>query len=76
MECKVSGSLPMVFSWYKDFKLITSSEKYKLLYQDNTTTLEFDQLEISDRGTYICKATNSVGSDECSGFLNITGLKV
>lgn len=75
MECKASGSLPMSFSWYKERILITTNEKYKILSQDNTTTLEVNQLEISDHGTYICKATNSVGSDECSAFLNITGLK-
>ncbi|XP_072118274.1 peroxidasin homolog [Mobula birostris] len=72
MECKVSGSLPMSFSWYKDGILIMTSEKYKILSQDNTTTLEVNQLELSDRGIYVCKAANSVGSDECSGFLNVT----
>ncbi|XP_067843001.1 roundabout homolog 3-like [Heptranchias perlo] len=72
MECKVSGSLPMSFSWFKDYKIITTSEKYKVSCQDSKTTLEVNQLEISDHGTYICKATNSAGMDECSGILNIT----
>lgn len=74
MDCKFSGSVPVGISWYKDDKELSASAKYTMSCQDNTAVLAIKQLEIKDGGTYSCKATNSAGSDECSGVLNVKGL--
>eukprot|EP00062_Callorhinchus_milii_P005912 gi/632946130/ref/XP_007888405.1/ PREDICTED: titin-like [Callorhinchus milii] len=71
LECKFSGSVPISISWYKDDKELSVSDKYKITCHDNTASLEISQLELSDCGTYSCKATNPAGKDECSGVLAV-----
>lgn len=76
MECKVSGSLPISISWYKDNTEIMTSHKYNISFEENAAFLEIKELEITDGGNYSCKATNAAGSSKCSGFLTVKGLKI
>ncbi|XP_062908156.1 titin-like [Mobula hypostoma] len=71
MEFKVSGSIPMSITWYKEDKEISASDKYKMLFQENTVSLEINELDFSDAGIYTCKAANSAGKDECSAVLSV-----
>ncbi|XP_072118273.1 titin-like [Mobula birostris] len=71
MECKISGSLPMTVLWYKDNEELTSSEKHKFSYYDNIAQLEIHQLEMTDGGSYTCRATNSAGTDQSIGVLTV-----
>lgn len=71
--CKISGSLPIAVEWQKDGSKISSGVKHKLIQQDNSVSVEIEQLEKSDAGTYSCKLTNSAGSCDCSGFLTVKG---
>ncbi|XP_062908157.1 titin-like [Mobula hypostoma] len=71
MECKVSGSIPMRITWYKEDQEISASDKYKMLFQENTVSLEVNELDFSDGGIYTCKVANSAGKDECSAVLSI-----
>lgn len=74
MECKVSGSVPMTILWHKDGKEIMDSNKYKLSQQDNTLSLELNQLEIADCGIYTCRVSNIAGTDECRSKLTVKGV--
>lgn len=74
--CKISGSLPIAVEWQKDGSKISSGVKHKLIQQDNSVSVEIEQLEKSDAGTYSCKLTNSAGSCDCSGFLTVKGQTV
>lgn len=71
--CKVSGSLPISVDWMKDGNKITSGVKHKLIQQDNAVSVEIEQLERSDAGSYSCKLTNAAGSCETSGSLMVKG---
>lgn len=71
--CKISGSLPISVEWKKDGSKISSGVKHKLIQQDNSVSIEIEQLERSDAGTYSCRLTNSAGSCECSGSLMVKG---
>lgn len=71
--CKISGSLPISVEWQKDRSRISSGMKHKLIQQDNSVSVEIEQLERSDAGSYSCKLTNSAGSCECSGALRVKG---
>ncbi|XP_078085248.1 titin-like [Mustelus asterias] len=71
MECKVSGSIPMDVTWYKEGSEISASNKYKMLFQDNMLSLEVNELDISDGGIYTCSVANSAGKDECSAVLSV-----
>uniref|UniRef100_A0A3Q1FXQ0 Ig-like domain-containing protein n=1 Tax=Acanthochromis polyacanthus TaxID=80966 RepID=A0A3Q1FXQ0_9TELE len=56
--CKISGSLPISVEWQKDGAKISSGVKHKLIQQDNSVSVEIEQLERSDSGSYRCKLTN------------------
>lgn len=75
MECKITGSLPMSVLWYKDNEELSATEKYKFSYHDNIAQLEIHQLEMTDGGTYTCRATNAAGTDQSIGALTVKGLK-
>lgn len=71
--CKISGSLPISVEWQKDGTKITSGVKHKLIQQDNSVSVEIEQLERADAGSYSCKLTNAAGSCVCSGSLTVKG---
>ncbi|KFV66309.1 Titin, partial [Dryobates pubescens] len=71
LDCKISGSLPMTVSWFKQDTEITSSAKYTVHFTEGTASLEIKKLEPSDAGVYICRATNSAGSKDSSSTLFI-----
>lgn len=71
--CKISGSLPIAMEWHKDGAKVTTGLKHKILQVDNSVSLEIEQLEKSDAGSYSCKLSNSAGSCECSGRLMVKG---
>lgn len=73
MECKVSGSPPIVVSWSLHGSEIVSGDKYQTTLTDNTCTLKVSDLGPSDAGKYACHATNVAGSDECSAVLSVKG---
>ncbi|NXM71581.1 TITIN protein, partial [Serilophus lunatus] len=71
LDCKISGSLPMTVSWFKQDTEITSSAKYTVHFVEGSASLEIKHLDASDAGVYICRATNSAGSKESSSTLFI-----
>ena len=73
ISCKVSGSLPISVEWQKDGNKISSGVKHKLIQQDNSVSIEIEQLEKSDAGSYSCKLTNKAGSCESNGTLRVKG---
>lgn len=76
MECKVSGSLPIVAKWFKDGKEITDSAKYRSLCHENTMSLEIANLDLADSANYTCSVSNVAGNDSCSAVLTVKGLKL
>lgn len=74
--CKISGSIPISVEWQKDGQKIFSGVKHKLIQQDNSVSVEIEQLEPSDAGRYSCKLTNAAGSCESSGNLQVKGQTV
>lgn len=73
MDCKVSGSQPMIIAWFKDDKEIVSGSKFQPEFKDNSATLRITHLEKADSGVYKCKATNSAGFKETSSTLYVKG---
>lgn len=74
--CKISGSIPISVEWQKDGKKIFSGVKHKLIQQDNSVSVELEQLEPADAGRYSCKLTNAAGSCESSATLLVKGWTV
>lgn len=76
LDCKISGSLPMTVSWFKQDTEITTSAKYTVHFAEGSASLEIKHLDASDAGVYICRATNSAGSKDSSSTLFIKGLEI
>uniref|UniRef100_A0A8C4R7J0 Ig-like domain-containing protein n=1 Tax=Eptatretus burgeri TaxID=7764 RepID=A0A8C4R7J0_EPTBU len=71
MECKVSGTAPLVVTWYKDGDDVHDGDKYHTSFVDNIATLIIQYVESSDKGNFTCKASNSSGSDTSTASLAI-----
>lgn len=65
-HCVINGSSPMNVAWYKDNIAILPSEHYKMFSEKKKYYFEITNIELSDQGTYLCKASNSVGTATCS----------
>ena len=72
IQCVISGSAPLKVVWLKDQQVLpevlthfhTSCEK-------NKHTLEIPVLEAADRGHYVCKVSNNVGTAESGMELHV-----
>ncbi|XP_051980649.1 titin-like, partial [Xyrauchen texanus] len=70
-QCVISGSAPMNVEWHKDNIVISLDDHYRASYEKNMYFLEILNLQQSDRGTYLCKASNSVGTATCCTELRV-----
>lgn len=73
LDCRIAGSLPMRVAWFKDGRELASGDKYRAAFVEGTASLEIHGVDLSDAGTFTCRATNSVGSKDSSGALVVQG---
>uniref|UniRef100_A0A3P8SXV6 Ig-like domain-containing protein n=1 Tax=Amphiprion percula TaxID=161767 RepID=A0A3P8SXV6_AMPPE len=72
MQCVITGSAPLSVVWFKDSQALpTVPTHYQTSCEKNKHTLEITKLEAADRGLYVCKASNNVGTAECSAELRV-----
>ena len=76
-SCEAIGEPTPTFSWYFNDVMITESDKYSI-YSGRVigraeSSLQINNPETSDAGTYTCHAENVVGSDNSSGILTVNG---
>uniref|UniRef100_A0A914ZQD0 Titin n=1 Tax=Parascaris univalens TaxID=6257 RepID=A0A914ZQD0_PARUN len=66
LSCEVDGSPTPKIKWFKDDReLRATSEKHIAKYAGGKVELEMRNLEKSDAGVYLMRATNELGSVEC-----------
>lgn len=70
-QCVISGSEPLTVVWHKDNIAISLDDHYKVSSDKNKYCLEILNLQLSDQGTYLCKASNSVGTATCYAELRV-----
>lgn len=61
-QCLVTGSSPMEVVWHKDNIAISSEGNYVMKCEKNKYSLQIKSLQLTDQGSYLCKASNSVGT--------------
>ncbi|KAG9271833.1 titin-like isoform X1 [Astyanax mexicanus] len=71
LQYVITGSMPMNVVWHKDNIAISPDQHYKVSSEKNKHYLEISQLQQSDQGTYLCKASNSVGTATCSNEIRV-----
>lgn len=70
-QCVVTGSSPMTIVWHKDNIAISPGGSYQISSDKTKYSLQIKNLQLNDQGTYLCKASNSVGTATCSSELRV-----
>lgn len=73
IEGRVSGSQPMLISWFKNESEIQTSDKYDVSFKSNVAVLCIKGSQVEDSGRYICRATNEAGQASCEVTVGISG---
>uniref|UniRef100_A0A3Q3NIS2 Ig-like domain-containing protein n=1 Tax=Labrus bergylta TaxID=56723 RepID=A0A3Q3NIS2_9LABR len=72
IQCVITGSVPLNVVWLKNNQTLpTVPTHYQIHCEKNKHTLEIIKLEPDDRGLYVCKVSNNVGTAECSMELRV-----
>ncbi|KAG8182020.1 hypothetical protein JTE90_013951 [Oedothorax gibbosus] len=64
ISCPVSGMPPPLVKWFKDGKFIKATSDPNIMLSLNSRHLKIFRMQISDAGTYVCRAENDVGRVE------------
>lgn len=73
VSCHVDGSQPIRIQWLKGGREIKSSNTCSVTFVRGTATLELKAAAKADAGDYVCKATNSAGSESTTSKVTIKG---
>lgn len=73
IDAKISGFPKPEVSWYKNGEKITSSTKYSITYEENTSIITINAVERSDSGKYVVEAKNNAGVASVDLNLNVIG---
>jgi titin len=73
LECKVAGTPELSVEWYKDGKLLTSSQKHKFSFYNKISSLKILSVEKEDAGTYTFQVQNNVGKSSCTAVVDVSG---
>lgn len=71
IACEFSGDPEPQVSWTRNGEPLVSSEAIALKYRNRIATLTIPEVFPEDEGTYVCKATNSVGKTDSTCTLKV-----
>ncbi|CAG0878666.1 unnamed protein product [Darwinula stevensoni] len=74
-ECRVAGNPLPVVQWFKNDQCIDASPNYVITYNNGICVLRFEEVLLEDQAEYVCRATNSSGSEECRAALSVQALE-
>ncbi|XP_057334956.1 titin isoform X6 [Microplitis mediator] len=72
-ECIVQAEPQPNILWSKDGRIVENSVNYEVYYRNGVCRLVIPSACPSDAGTYVCTATNSLGSTATSSSLQVPG---
>ncbi len=74
LTCKIAPGKPQSkIEWYKNGKEIRESQHYSFSFEEAKATLTIPEAETSDTGSYMCKASNKLGSVDTECTLTVQG---
>lgn len=71
----VAGNPLPTVQWFKNNICIDNSSDHYISYNNGYGVLKFDRIRMDNEATYTCKATNQLGSIECSGILSVESVE-
>ncbi|XP_010793050.1 titin-like, partial [Notothenia coriiceps] len=78
LKCHVTGSPPLNIQWMKDRRELKSSGNTRITFVGGSACLEVSPASKSEAGDYLCKASNTTGSNFCKSKVTVrdSGVKV
>lgn len=70
-SCFVEGNPLPTIQWFKDDRCLDVEPRYDISFNNGESILRLDDVSASDAGHYTIVARNEVGTDQCSGVLNV-----
>lgn len=70
-HCTVEGNPLPEIQWFKNDVCIDNSRDYVITFNNGEIMLRFEEVFLEDKAVYICKAINSVGTDQCWASLDV-----
>lgn len=74
LKCHVGGTPPLTVNWMKDRRELRSDPSTKITFVSGTPWLQISQVGKSAAGDYLCKASNSAGTDFCKAKVTVKGI--
>lgn len=75
LKCTVKGDPEPQVAWFKDGQPVSSSDIIDLKYRQGLASLTINEVFPEDEGTYVCKATSSLGAAETKCVLKVTPME-
>lgn len=76
LKCHILGSSPISVQWMKDRRELKSGANTMTTFVGGTALLEIKSVSESEAGDYLCKASNTAGSNFCKSRVTIKGNQV
>lgn len=70
-RCSVTGHPLPVVQWLKNDTCIDDLKDYCISYNNGEAVLRFEEVFLEDQAVFTCKATNMVGTVQCSAGLSV-----
>lgn len=70
-HCTVTGNPLPTVQWFKNDLCIDNLKDYCISYNNGDAVLRFEEVFLEDQAVFTCKATNMVGSVQCSAGLSV-----
>ncbi|XP_019749859.1 titin-like [Hippocampus comes] len=71
LKCHVGGTPPLTVNWMKDRRELRPDPGTEITFVSGTPWLRISQVSKSAAGDYLCKASNSAGTDFCKAKVTI-----
>lgn len=62
--------------WYHDDKIIKQTKNMRIKIKDDKTSIIIRSCELSDGGSYVCKAVSTIGEVETKAKLTVKSIKL
>lgn len=73
IDCFAEGNPLPTIQWFKNGECIDHSPRFAITYNNGEAILRFEDAGRDDQAVYICKASNALGTVQCSATINVTG---